>query len=847
MINIFNPLATKQSLRLLNHELRRGELTIIFLAIVLAVATVFSLSGFSSQIKRALVEQSSSFIAADKVLESSHKIDEGVLIQSANHNLLSAQQIIMSSMVFTQSNDPNNSSMLLASLTATSALYPLRGELLVSTTKQQIIDDKAHPVHAPKLGEIWVDNKLIIKLKVNIGDKLEIGVRKFKIAGVIKQLPDASFSLFTAGPKIILNLGDIYSTDLIQPGSRLSYKYLFAGKKDNIEKFSAWLTPKINETQRWYDIKSRQNALAKTLSKAEKYLSLASMLGIILAAVAVAVAARRYSQRHQTNVAVFKALGASLTYIKQLYLLHWTLLSLVSISVGVACGYLIQLLGLAAMADYLPNANNGDLLYPLTLSVITGLLCAVAFAIVPLAQLIKTSPLAVIRPIANAKLTLFSWQHIPALFALLALLLIFSQNWQLSLALLIGGVIIISVLIVLARLVMSAGRSVGSKAGQALQLAIANLKRRANENSVQLVSFTIAIQLLLLLLVVRNELLTDWQAQLPDNTANRFLINISQSQVNKVNEFVENNNIHASGLYPVFLGRLSAVNDEAINNEATKDEIKSVDNGRRGIGRELSLTWRNELPDQNEIVGGTWWQNNDTKPQVSIEQRIAKRLNIKLGDVLTFNLGSDIFDVEVTSIRTVNWQSMQPNFYMIFNQKVLQDFPATYIASLYVDENQTADFNKFIEKYPTITVLDVDAMINQLRSVIKQVSIAIEFILILVILAGSLVLVAQVQATMEERQRDLAILRTLGAKGRLLRNSVLYEFVALGLIAGFLASAAMEVAVYILQTRVFEMNASFHFKFWLIGMGAGGLFVGLMGLLSCWHLLTKTALHRHVV
>jgi len=846
-MSIFNPLATKQSLRLLNHELRRGELTIIFLAIVLAVATVFSLSGFSSQIKRALVEQSSSFIAADKVLESSRAVDDSVLSKSAHYNLVSAQQILMSSMVFAQSDDPNNSPMLLASLTATTALYPLRGELLVSTTQKQIANNDALLVHAPKPGEIWVDKKLTTQLKVSLGDKLEIGVREFKIAGIIKQLPDASFSLFTSGPKIILNLSDIYSTDLIQPGSRLSYKYLFAGKKNDIEKFSAWLTPQVNETQRWYDIKSRQNTLAKTLTKAEKYLSLASMLGIILAAVAVAVAARRYSQRHQTSVAVFKAMGASINYIKQLYLLHWGLLSLLSILVGLVCGYLIQLLGLAAMADYLPNANNGDLLYPLALSIITGLLCAIAFAIVPLTQLIKTSPLAVIRPIVDVKLTLFSWQHIPALLALFVLLLIFSQDWRLSIALLVGGMIIVGVLIFLAGIVMNIGRSVGSNAGQALKLAIANLKRRANQNSVQLVSFTIAIQLLLLLLVVRSELLTDWQAQLPDNTPNRFLINIAQTQVDKVNTFVKNENIHASGVYPVVQGRLSAVNDEVLTKETSKDEIKASDNGRRGIGRELSLTWRNKLPSQNIIVDGIWWKNNDTKPQVSIEQSIAKRLNIKLGDTLTFNLGSEIFDVEITSIRKVNWQSMQPNFYMIFNPHVLQDFPATYIASLYVDKTQINEFNKFIAQYPTITVLDVDAMIKQLRSVINQVSIAIEFILILVILAGSLVLVAQVQATMEERQRDLAILRTLGAKGKLLRNSVLYEFVVLGLIAGLLASAAMEVAVYILQTRVFDMHASFHFKFWLLGMGAGGLFVGLMGLLSCWRLLTKTALHRHVV
>ena len=875
-MSFLNNAAAKQSVRLLRHELKRGELTIVFLALVLAVATVFSLTGFSNQIKSALIIQSSSFIAADRVLETSRKIDPLIIQKSTTLNLQHVQQIVMSSMVFAANDDQkaDPSTMLLASLTATSDLYPLRGELLVSTTAEQLVNKQSQLVHAPNKNEVWVDKKVLTNLKVKLGEHLEIGIKKFVIAGVIQQLPDNSFSIFSAGPKIILNITDIYATDLIQPASRIGYKYLFAGDNKDIEQFSTWIKPQLNNTQRFYGIKSRQNALAKVLNRAEKYLSLASMLGIVLAAVAVAVGARRYSHRHQVNVAVFKAMGASRAYVSNLYLLHWSLLSIAGILVGLIAGYFIQLFGLLAMAEYLPNTATNNLIEPLFIAIVTGLICAVAFAISPLIELFNTSPLAVVRSVKQTKPKLISWQQVPAFSALLGLLMMFSGDWKLSLILLASGLIIVVILLLFARLMMSLGRGVGSKAGQAWQLALANLKRNASENSVQLVSFTIAIQLLLLLLVVRNELLADWQAQLPETAANRFLINISKSQVDEVKKFTQQNNLVASAVYPVIPGRLTAVNNEKISNvndpsvaqnSSQKSSLKestlkenaikensAVDNNkanitRRGIGRELNLTWQDLLPEKNKLIAGKWWQASDSNAQVSIEEKLAQRLDIKLGDKLTFQLGSDIFDVEVTSIRTVNWQSMQPNFYMIFNQQVLQDFPATFIASLFVPELQQQKFSSFIAKYPTITVLDVDAMINQLRKVIKQVSIAIEFILILVVLAGSLVLVAQVQATMEERQRNLAILRTLGARGVLLRISVLYEFIALGVMAGFLASCAMEVAVYFLQTKVFAMAASFHFKFWLLGMGSGGLFVGLIGLFSCWRLLTKTALHRHVV
>lgn len=824
----------KHSLRLLKHELKRGELTIILLAIVLAVSAVFALSGFSSRVKQALTAESSTFIAADRVLDTGSVIDPAVLAKASSLQLIQAQQIQMSSMVFT------DDQMALSALSAVSERYPLRGELLVSPS---VDTSQAVAVNSPRSGEAWLEAKGLRQLGITLGDSIEVGVKRFKVTGIITQIPDASFSVFSAGPVVFINNQDMQQTELIQPGSRLSYKYLFAGDADNITAFEQWFKPQLSDNQRWYDIKSQNSPLARALTKADKYLSLASMLGIVLASVAVAVASRRYSQRHQSVVAIFKAMGASKRYVTKLYCLHWSLLSVLSISVGLAVGYLILNLGLYAMRDYLDTSTTGNMAYPFLVAIVTGIICAFAFAITPLRELVHTSPMTLLRGRAEYDSSLLTrlTNPLPALVAIFTLLYLFSQDAVLSAALLIGGMLVALVLLVIGRLFMSAGRSAGSRAGKSWHLALANLKRRANENAVQLISFTIAIQLLLIIVVMKNGLIDDWQQQLPDNSANRFLVNISANQVEPVNDFVASLGIESSGLFPVVRGRLTQINDEQVTKRVSKEATKSADNGRRGVGRELNMTWRDSLPYENSLIAGTWWQPDDSRALVSIESTLAEKLDVEIGDKLKFQVGSEDVEVMVSSIRKVNWQTLQPNFYMIFNQHVLADFPATYISSLYVSDDAKDALQDFLTQYPTITLIDVDAIITQLRSVIGQVSIAIEFILLLVVLAGSLVLVAQVQASMEERERELAILRTLGASGRLLRNSVLFEFVALGALAGLMASIAMELGVYILQSRIFDMPGAFHFQYWLLGIGAGASFVGLIGLLSCWRLLNMSS------
>jgi putative ABC transport system permease protein len=483
-------------------------------------------------------------------------------------------------------------------------------------------------------------------------------------------------------------------------------------------------------------------------------------------------------------------------------------------------------------------------------------LCAVAFAIHPITELISTKPLDVIRGFSKNELPRFGWHQVIPLLALFALLMLFSRDLVMSLSLLLGGILVSGVLLLLGRLIMGAGRSAGAKAGKAWHLALANLKRRANENSVQLVSFTIAIQLLLLITVMKSSIIDEWQAQFPENTPNHYLLNIANEEVAPLKAFTEQLNLDNQGFYPVFRGRLSAINGEktvrideddnkdsaTTNADKAKVEDKEKPKERKGAGRELSLTWQEQLPLTNEVIEGQWWQIEDTLPQVSMEKGMAERLDVKLGDELTFTIGTDEFTVPVTSIRDVNWKSRQLNFIMVFNEAAVIDIETTSISAWMISDQQKNEVYRFLSQYPTISIMDFGAIMKQLTSMIEQVSIAIELILVLVILAGSLVLVAQVQASMEERERELAILRTLGAKGSLLRNSVLFEFVALGAVAGLMASIAMEIAVFFLQTQVFEMSASFHFNYWLVGIAAGAGFVGIMGMLSCWRLLNMSSL-----
>lgn len=821
----------KISWRLLRHELKRGELTIMAAAVALAVCAVLSLSLFSERLQAGLLERSAEFLAADRVLRSRSEINTEWLQRAQEENLDWARRVTFNSMAYA------NDELALVDIKAVSEGYPLRGQLETADAPFTA----GTPTHdLPARGEAWVHSQLFQSLQLSIGDALEVGDTEFRVTRVLTHEPDSGLNVFTDSPNVLIGYDDLESTGLIQPGSRVNYNYLFAGDASDIERYEDWLLPQLDDvTQRWRGITDGDTPLATSLDRAQQFMLLASLLGVVLAATAVAVAAQRYCQRNYDAVAIMKTLGGSKSMIQRIFILHLGLLTVFSIAIGLLLGWLLQFAVISWVSARLGQTLPGAGYQPYALAIATGLLCAIMFSLYPLLRLISVPPLRVLhRELGDSGVR--AWlQWLIGGGTIYLLMVLYSGSWLLSVALLAGGALAVLLLMGISRLFIRAGRKAGMQAGSSWRLAMAGMQRRARQNAVQMISFATAIMLFLLVLALRNELLADWQDQLPDDAPNYFVVNVAQDQVEPMSAMFDRENIPSTDLYPIVPGRLVAINGEMVRDAVSKEE-RDESEFREGFGRELQLTWRADPPQHNEVIAGSWF-SADSTGEVSVESQVADRLQIGLGDDLSFRVGGDEFTVPVTSIREVQWDTMQPNFYMIFDPQTLRSDSATYIASFYLDEDRRAELNTLFRDYPQASLIDVDDIIQQLREVIEQVSLAITFVLVLVILAGGLVLVAQVQATLEERERELVILRTLGAPGKLLSRAVSYEFLVLGALAGLIAAIAMEVSVLVLQTQVFGMEASIHWRFWLLGPVTGAVIVATLGRFVCRRLLAQNA------
>ncbi len=819
--------------RLFRHEARRGELTIILAAIILSVAAVLSLSLFSERLQGALTERSASFLAADRQLQARQPLDDNWMAAARSQSLATAAQVQTRSMVFSKGK------MSLTDLRAINGDYPLKGAITVA---DKPFGTAAPITEVPEPGQAWIDSRLFQLLDIKLGDSIEIGDASFTVSRVLGQIPDAGFSLFSTDPLVLIRQTDLAKANITGPGSRVTYKAYFAGDNTSLEQYYEWLRPQLDdEIHRWQSVEDDTSAIGKSVARAGQYFLLASLLAIVLAAVSIAVAAQRYSQRHFDPVAIMKTLGATQSMIRQVYTLQIFFISALGIIIGIAAGVAIQQAVVSALADKVEVSLAVWHWRPVIIAVFTGVICAVLFSMYPLLRLFSIPPLRVLRRDMDATLSSKTLQFAVSGLAVFLLMWAYSQNLKISAILFASGVVLVAGLIAVTYGLIFIGRKLGSSKMGPWQLAWARIHRRAMDNSVQLISFSITIMLLLIVLVMRNDMVAQWQAQLPTGTPNYFLINITEEQKPDLNAHFAENDVRIEQFYPVVRGRFVAVNEQRVSTEVTKEDDPQDDNGRDGLGREANLTWSNTLQHENKIVAGSW-HGDATASQdgyaVSVESDVADRLEIALGDTLTFNVGSEVVKARVTSFREVNWQTMQPNFFFVLSPAAMRDYTPTYITSFYLPTERKAGLTELLKPFPSITLFDVDARINQLRGIVEQVSLAVEFILVLVLIAGSLVLIAQVQASMDERQQELAILRTLGAKGRLIRASVIYEFVIIGVVAGFMAALANELSLYLLQTQLFNMTPSVHPEYWLIAPVTGALVVGALGAIGCWRLLT---------
>lgn len=812
--------------RLFWRELRNGELWVVAFALMLAVLTVVSLSGITDSVRSALMQRSSNFTAADKVLRSSSPFQRDIFAQAQALGLKTAEQIQFNTMVFAGDN------MQLVNVKAVSAEYPLRGKLTLDTANGQ--------VSQLQQGMLYLEPRLAQILNVQTGATLDVGAATLTVGGFILEEPDAPLNLFGGQPRVLLHLADVAATQVIQPGSRISYRYMFAGNASALTQLVDDTAGLLTANDRWQQL-DRQSAVGSALDRAERFLLLAGLLGIVLAAAAAAVAANRYSQRHQMAVAVIKALGMTSAQARQIYFSHLLLVtcfaSVLGLLLGVAANFAVQ----GLLSQWIDGYQAVFSAKALWLGIATALICSLLFSLRPVWRLTAVPAIQVLRQ-QSAPWQMDYWQLASGSAAVLLLMWLFSGDLWLSGMLFLAcagfGLCLLGFAALLVRFAkpMAAGQS------SALKLALANLRRRLWQNSFQLMTFSLALFLTLVLYFLRAELLEQWKQQVPENAPNQFLVNMTAVEKDQIAV-----QLHAAGLstgtfYPMVSGRVLAVNGEtleepeqdAAEQASSKAEDPQQASGkkpeqkarREGFGRELNLSWLEVLPANNQLTEGRWFSG---KAEVSVEKQQAQRLQLKLGDTLSFAIGGQQFDATVTSFRKVDWNSLQPNFFMLLSPDLMAAFPATYLTAFHLPASKQQVLTTLLKQYPTVSVISVDAILLQVSQIIDQVSLALTLILILVFTAAVLVLVAQVQATVEQREQELAILRTLGARGRFLQQAVLFEFAALGLLAGGFATLLAEILLSVVQLRMFQLPFTPHYSLWGLGPVAGVLLLTGLG------------------
>ena len=819
---------------------RSGELGLLLLALLVAVGTVTAISLFVDRLHQALRLESSSFLAADRYIGSTRPIPDEFRRAAQERGLDTVDAMTFPSMVY-----GSGERSQLASVKAVSAGYPLRGELIVG-------DEPFGPGRVaqrmPEPGEVWLDSRMFPALGLALGDEVEVGLARLGIGRVLIKEPDRGGSFFDLGPRLLMNIADVPATEVVQPGSRIGYRLLLRGPEAELEALRAEL--ELEPNYRWMDIRRNSARIGGALDRAESFLLLGGLLGVLLAGVAVALSAHRYARRHYDHVGIFKTLGATPNQILNAYLGILGVVGGFSVLLGLGLGAGLHLAIVAALDALIPVDLPMPSARPFLLGAATGLICALAFAMPPLLHLKNVSPLRVMRRDLGAP-PVSQWLSYGAAGAGALLLLIwYSESLLLTLWTLAGTLAVVLLFGALAMLLLKSGRAVGMQAGSGLRLALAGLQRRRRESTAQILIFGLAIMMLLILVLLRTALIDEWRSQLPDDIPNHFVMNVTPDQLSAVEAMLEgirDGDVEESGqrlepLYPMIRGRIVGVN--GTDAKAWEDEVRGSRAERDGLGlrSERNLTWTANVPEGNEVVGGAWWTPQDEASLVSLEDEYARELGLSLGDRLEFDIGGQFVEATVASLRTLDWESMQPNFFIIFSPAALRDFPATYMTSFHLPEGRKAFLNRLLSEFPTITVLEIDAIVEQVQSIIDRVTAAVELVLALVVGAGCLVLLASIRAGWDARMAEHALVRTLGGTRDLIAGSLAAEFVALGAFSGLVAVVGAELTVALLQWQVFELPAAAHPWLWLLGPLMGAVLIFAVGMTGARRLVSSPPL-----
>lgn len=853
------------AMRLLWRDWQGGELRLLFVALVLAVTSVTGIALFTDRLESALLLESANMLAADRIVSGRGDLPEEVLEEGQNRGLRTATTLSFTSMAFSDSGN------LLVAAKAVSENYPLRGEVIIA---EEAFTRGTPIASGPPPGEAWLESRALPALDLEVGDSVFVGEAELRVGKIIITEPDRAGGsmLDNAGPRLMLHMDDVEATNVVQLGSRVSWRYLFADDElSNLDDFEEWFRAREEWRGRFYirDVRDESQEVSDALDRAESFLLLGSLFAVVLAGVAIALTAKRYSERHYDYVAILKTLGCTSGQITFIYISIQVMLALVAIVLGCVLGYLVhqgilQLLQSLLLVTLPPASQQ-----PYVIGALTALICLLAFALPPLLALRETPPLRVLRKDISQQT--FS-EKLPYGFGILGTIFLvywYSQDFVLT-SVLVSSVAGIAIFLsVVSYLFLQSSGSMGMKAGNAWKLAMTAARRRRTQNVLQVMVFSVTIMSLLILTLLRTDLIDEWQAQLPQNTPNHFMMNISRDQIEGIENFFVQNGIEGNAFYPLISARVTRINGElpsqtgdmddddeesgsltenaalqdveldpevaqALDPEGVGGEAENQEQGTRVRGRlsRRQVTWADDVPPDNLVTAGDWWDGETGAGYVSIEEEYASWLDLEIGDRLEFEINQEVVFAEVSSFRSVRWDNMQPNFFIIFSPGTIDHLGGTYLSTALMEREQKILLNDLIRLFPTMVVIEIDALIEQIQTIISQVTSAIELISVLVLVCGALVLLSCVNATLDERFRENAILRTLGAGQKLILSSLMIEFAFIGLIAGLIATIGAEASLFYLQEEIFEQEFSFHYWVWPLGPLLGMLIIGGLGVAS---------------
>ncbi|WP_152224484.1 ABC transporter permease [Pseudomonas sp. SCB32] len=805
------------SLRQLWREGRSGELRVLFFALLIAVAASSAIGYFSARLNAAMLVRAAEFLGADLVLNGTQPASQQQINSGLKLGLEHARSVEFSSVVAT------NQGIQLSSVKAVGDSYPLRGELKSAPEPLQPEVEGGRP----QPGEIWVESRLLASLDLKVGDSVDIGRQSLRIARVLTYEPDRAGDFYSLTPRVLMNLRDLDATGVVQPGSRVRYRDLWGGPPEALLAYGKATQDGLAANQQLQDAHHGNRQIGDALGRAERYLNLASLAAVLLAGVAVALSANRFATRRFDASALLRCLGLSRRQALLLYGTQLLTLGLAASLCGAFLGWLAQLGLIHLLGDLLPPQIPEAGIVPALAGTATGLVALAGFALPPLAALGRVPPLRVLRS-DLLPVPMRTWMaYACALIALGLIMWRLSLDLKLTLALLGGGAIAALILGFILLLALRGLRGALQGASLPWRLGLGQLLRYPLAAAGQSLAFGLILLAMALIALLRGELLDTWHAQLPANAPNHFALNILPAEKDSFEQRVKELSPNAEDLYPMVPGRLVAVNGQPVH--ALSEDVRS----ERALQRDLGLTWSARLPAGNQIVAGQWWQagEKNSLPGVSVEEKLANNLSLKVGDRLSFSVAGQTREAQVLSLRSVKWDNFQPNFFMVFEPGTLTNLPVTYLTSFYLPVSQEHDLIELARAFPTVTLLPVDALLAQLRSILDQVTLAVEYVLVFVLAAGFVVLFAGLQATLDERLRQGALLRALGAERQLLMRTRRSEFALLGAVSGLLAALGCELISYLLYRLVFDLPWSPHP--WLLALPAlGALLVGGAGLLG---------------